>query len=222
LPHFHAKPAHFAKPTQVAGKRALLAVLSVLLLAPLTIAVAGTTTAPKDQAILSKVSDYLNSLKTITAKFMQVGPDGSVRTGQAIVQRPGKLRFQYDKPNPQLLVAGFGLLVYHDPQINQTTNIPLSSTPLGILLDKTVRLSGAVTVTNVSEPPGEIQVSLIRTGKAQQGHITLVFSTDPMELRQWRLTDTQGRLTQVSLYDLHAANPFPDKDFEYIQGINPN
>jgi outer membrane lipoprotein-sorting protein len=175
-----------------------------------------------DQEVLSNVSDYLNSLKTITAKFMQVGPDGSVRTGQAIVQRPGKMRFQYDKPNPQLLVAGFGLLVYHDPQLGQTTNIPLSSTPLGILLDKTVRLSGAVTVTKVSEPPGEVQVSLIRTGKAQQGHITLVFSTDPMELRQWRVTDAQGQLTQVSLYDLHASKPFPDKDFEYIAGINQN
>jgi outer membrane lipoprotein-sorting protein len=175
-----------------------------------------------DIPVLTKVTNYLNGLKTITAKFMQVGPDGSVRTGKAIVQRPGKMRFQYDKPNPQLLVAGFGLLVYHDPELDQTTNIPLASTPLGILLDRTVRLSGKVTVTKISQPPGEVQVSLIRTGKAQQGHITLVFSTDPMELRQWRVTDNQGQLTQVSLYDLHDAKPFPDKDFEYIQGITPN
>jgi outer membrane lipoprotein-sorting protein len=187
-------------------------------------AAAAATLAPpaSNSAVLAQVADYLNELKTITAKFMQVGPDGSVRTGQAIVQRPGKMRFQYDKPNPQLLVAGFGLLVYHDPQLDQTTNLPLASTPLGILLDKTIHLSGKVTVTKISQPPGEVQVSLIRTGKAQQGHITLVFSTNPMELRQWRVTDNQGQLTQVSLYDLHAAKPFPNKDFEYIQGITPN
>lgn len=181
-----------------------------------------TSDASGSRAVLSKVSAYLNGLKTVTARFMQVGPDGSVRTGTAIVQRPGKMRFQYDKPDPQLLVAGFGLLVYHDPELNQTTNIPLSSTPLGILLAKTVQLSGPVTVTHVSQPPGEIQVTLIRTGKAAQGHITLVFSTDPIELRQWRVTDAQGRLTQVSLYDLHPSRPFPDKDFEYVQGISDN
>ncbi len=202
--------------------RIAFAALGLVLGAGPVYAAATPTPSGANSAVLTKVADYLNGLKTITAKFMQVGPDGSVRTGQAIVQRPGKMRFQYDKPNAQLLVAGFGLLVYHDPQLDQTTNIPLASTPLGILLDKTVRLSGKVTVTKVSQPPGEVQVSLIRTGKAQQGHITLIFSTDPMELRQWRVTDTQGQLTQVTLYDLHSAKPFPNKDFEYIQGITPN
>lgn len=196
--------------------------LSCLTFASIVSSEAGAASPVKPvSVVLAQVSDYLNGIKTITAHFMQVGTDGSVRTGNAIVQRPGKMRFQYDKPNPQLLIAGFGLLVYHDPTLNQTTNIPLSSTPLGILLNKTVKLSGSVTVTKVSQPPGEVQVSLVRTGKAQQGRITLVFSTDPLELRQWRITDAQGQLTQVSLYDLHDTKPFPDKDFEYIQGISP-
>lgn len=175
---------------------------------------------PQDEAILAKVLTYLNDLKTITARFMQVGPDGSVRTGSAILQRPGKMRFQYDKPNPQLLVAGFGLVVYHDPELDQTSNIPLSSTPLGILLSKHITFSGPVTVTKVETPPGEIQVTLIRTGKAEQGHITLIFSTNPIELRQWRIEDAQGQLTQVSLFDVKPAAPFPDKDFEYIPGYS--
>lgn len=173
-------------------------------------------------AILARVTDYLNSIKTVTARFVQVAQDGSIRNGQAILQRPGKMRFQYDPPDPQLLVAGFGLLVFHDPQLNQTTNIPLSSTPLGMLLAKHVRLSGPVTVTKLAEPPGEVQVTLIRTGKPQQGHLTLVFSTHPLELRQWQVTDAQGRTTQVTLYNLHATKPFPNKDFEYVAGFTPN
>lgn len=180
---------------------------------------AAAKTATTD-ATLAKVLSYLNNLKTITARFMQVGPNGTVRTGSAIVQRPGKMRFQYDKPNQQLLIAGFGLVVYHDPELDQTSNIPLSSTPLGILLSKHITFSGPVTVTRASTPPGEIQVTLIRTGKAEQGHITLVFSTDPIELRQWQIMDAQGRTTQVSLYDLKASKPFPDKEFEYIPGFS--
>lgn len=187
-----------------------------------TSAFAATKESAATQATLAKVLTYLNNLNTVTARFMQVGPDGSVRTGSAIVQRPGKMRFQYDKPNPQLLIAGFGLVVYHDPELDQTTNIPLSSTPLGILLAKHITFSGPVTVTKVSTPPGEIQITLIRTGKAEQGHITLVFSTSPIELRQWRITDAQNRVTQVSLYDLKPSAPFPDKEFEYIPGYSKN
>ncbi len=175
----------------------------------------------QDEAILNKVTSYLNNLHTVTAKFLQVAPDGSIRTGTAILQRPGKMRFQYDKPDPQLLVAGFGLLVYHDPGLNQTTNIPLSSTPLSILLAKHVKLSGdGVTVTKIRQPPGEVQISMVRTRKAAEGHLTLIFSTAPLELRQWRITDSQGRVTQVSLFDLHQTHPFPDRDFEYIEDVN--
>jgi len=211
------------------GRALLRAVLAVSLATPACVvripaARAATNThsaqdrTAQDQTILRKVSDYLNHLDTVTARFLQVAPDGGVRTGTAILQRPGKMRFQYDKPNPQLLVAGFGLLVYHDPELDQTTNIPLSSTPLGILLAEHVVLSGeGVTVTKISQPPGEVQISLIRTGKEAEGHLTLVFSTDPLELRQWQVTDSQGRTTDVSLYDLHRTKPFPDKYFEYIQ-----
>lgn len=169
-------------------------------------------------ALLAKVSAYLNNLKTVKAHFVQVGPNGGVRTGTAVLQRPGKMRFQYDKPDSQLLVAGFGLLVYHDPQLNQTTNIPLSATPLGILLAKHVTLSGPVTVTKVNQPPGEVEVTLIRTGKSAEGHLTLIFSTDPLALHQWRVTDAQGRTTQVTLYNLHQIKPLPNKDFEFVQG----
>lgn len=204
--------------------KAALGVVAVLFQVTLSAAQAANTavSAPVNHASLAAVTAYLNNLKTISARFMQVGPNGNVRTGHAIVQRPGKMRFQYDKPDPQLLVAGFGLLVYHDPQLDQTTNIPLSSTPLSILLDKTVRLSGKVTVTKVAHPPGEVQVSLVRTGKAQQGHLTLVFSTKPLQLRQWRVTDAQGQLTQVSLYDVHTVKPLPNRDFEYVSGFSHN
>lgn len=183
--------------------------------------VAASTNASESSGraeILSKISTYLNGLQAVKARFVQVGPNGGVRTGTAILQRPGKMRFEYEKPDSQLLVAGFGLLVYHDPELNQTTNIPLSATPLGILLAKHVKLSGAVTVTRVSTPPGEIEATLIRTGKAAQGHLTLVFSTDPLTLRQWRVTDAQGRTTQVTLYNLHKIKPLPNKDFEFVQG----
>jgi outer membrane lipoprotein-sorting protein len=173
-----------------------------------------------DQALIGQIQAYLNGLTAITANFLQVAADGSTRTGKAWLQRPGKMRFEYDAPDPQLLVAGFGLLVYHDPDLAQTTNIPLSSTPLGILLASHVTLAGDVTVTNVARQPGEDSITLIRTGKANQGSLTLVFGTGPLELRQWVVTDAQQRQTRVSLYDIAPGGPFPDSLFTY-QGQSP-
>ncbi len=176
--------------------------------------------AATNQALVSQIESYLNGLTALTANFLQVAADGSTRTGKAWLQRPGKMRFQYDAPDPQLLVAGFGLLVYHDPALGQTTNIPLSATPLGILLAPHVVLSGGVTVTDIQRNPGEVDVTLIRTGKAAAGSLTLVFGTGPLELRQWKVLDAQSRQTEVSLYDIAPGGPYPDSLFTY-QGQSP-
>jgi outer membrane lipoprotein-sorting protein len=193
---------------------------AMLAAVPGGIAVAWAQNAPApltaaDQTLVSQVQAYLNSQTALTANFLQVAADGSTRTGKAWLQRPGKMRFEYDPPDPQLLVAGYGLLVYHDPQLDQTTNIPLGSTPLGILLDQHVVLSGAVTVTKVIQQPGELDLTVIRTGKAAEGSLTLVFGTDPLELRQWVVNDAQGRQTRVSLYDVSPSGPFPNSLFQY-------
>jgi outer membrane lipoprotein-sorting protein len=196
----------------------LAALLSAGVFSPALAASAPVSAA--DQALLTQVQNYLNSLTALTASFLQVAADGSTRTGKAWIQRPGKMRFEYDPPDPQLLVAGFGLLVYHDPELDQTTNIPLSATPLGILLANHVVLTGGVTVTNIERDPGEDQITLIRTGKANEGSLTLVFGTAPLELRQWIVTDAQAKQTRVSLYDVTPGGPFPDSLFTY-QGSSP-
>jgi outer membrane lipoprotein-sorting protein len=196
----------------------LAALLSAGVFSPALAASAPVSAA--DQALLTQVQNYLNSLTALTASFLQVAADGSTRTGKAWIQRPGKMRFEYDPPDPQLLVAGFGLLVYHDPELDQTTNIPLSATPLGILLANHVVLTGGVTVTNIERDPGEDQITLIRTGKASEGSLTLVFGTAPLELRQWIVTDAQAKQTRVSLYDVTPGGPFPDSLFTY-QGSSP-
>jgi len=171
---------------------------------------------PADQALIAQAEAYLNDQKGLTANFLQVAADGSTRTGKAWLERPGKMRFEYDPPDKQLLVAGYGLLVYNDPELDQTTNIPLGSTPLGILLSQHVDLtSGNVEVTDIDRQPGEDDITLIRKGKAAAGSLTLVFGTNPLELRQWVVDDAQGHETRVSLYDIDPGGPYPDSLFQY-------
>ena len=140
-------------------KRAVLAAVLGLapVFAPAGAALAqarGAVLSDQQQAVLDQVARYLNSIRTLKARFLQTAPDGKTEHGTAWLDRPGKMRFQYDPPSPLLLVASHGTVVFHDAKLGQTTNIPLNQTPLGLLLADQITLTGDVTLTDFQRPPG--------------------------------------------------------------------
>ena len=171
---------------------------------------------PQDRADLGRIETYLDGLRTLKAHFLQVAPNGAISQGTAWLERPGRMRFQYDPPSPLLLVAGHGLVVFHDSSVDQTSNIPIGRTPLGILLADHVRLQGDVTVTAMQHLPGQIQVSLVRTASPGDGTLTLIFADNPLTLRQWTVLDAQRQETHVTLYNVETGGKFDPKLFEYI------
>jgi outer membrane lipoprotein-sorting protein len=199
-----------------------LAALVALPLAafPLSVAQAQLAASPpataQDQADIARVEGYLNGIHTMQARFLQVDANNNTIGGDVWMQRPGRMRFEYDPPDRMLLVAGHGLLVYYDPAVRQTTNIFLSSTPLGLLLQDNLRLAGPVTVTGIARATGQIQITLVRTNNPSGGTITLIFATDPLTLRSWIIRDAQGRQTQISLYDMKFGGSFPQSMFTFV------
>ncbi len=194
-------------------RRSLL--VSALSLVPLRLYAAAPGTA-QDKADIARVEAYLNGLKTLKAHFTQVAGDGQISEGTAWLERPGKMRFQYDPPAPFLLIAGHGVLTFNDSALKQTSNIPLSRTPLGILLAENVVLSGAVTVTSVQRLPGQLQVTLVRTETPGDGSLTLIFADQPLALRQWTVVDAQRRETHVTLSNVQLGGTFNPALFEQI------
>lgn len=176
----------------------------------------GLTLSPQDQADLGRIEAYLNGISSLKAHFMQVAPDGAVSEGTAWLERPGRLRFQYDPPSPYLLIASHGVLTFNDSALQQTSNIELSRTPLGMLLGEHVQLSGPVTVTGFERYPGQLQVSLVRTSSPGDGTLTLVFADPPLSLRQWTVLDAQQRETHITLYNAQTGGKFDPSLFEQI------
>jgi len=170
----------------------------------------------QDRADLARIEAYLDTLRSLKARFLQVAPDGSTAGGNAWLERPGRMRFQYDPPSPLLLVAGAGLVVFHDAELEQTSNIPLGSTPLGILLADHVRLSGDVTVQAIRRQPGQIQVTIYRTSTPGDGTLTLIFADNPLSLRQWQVVDAQRKETRVSLFNVELGGHFDSKLFYFV------
>ncbi len=105
------------------------------------------------------------------------------------------MRFEYDPPSPFLLVGGYGLLVFTMRSLQQTSNIPMSRTPLGLLLQDNLKLSGGITVSQLVRYPGQLQVTLYRTASPSEGTLTLVFADQPLALRSWIVVDAQRRET---------------------------
>lgn len=176
----------------------------------------GAKLSPQDQADAARIEAYLNSVKSLKARFTQVAGDGGVSQGTAWLERPGRMRFQYDPPAPFVLIAAHGQLIFHDELLGQTSNIPLSCTPLGILLADHVALSGAVTVNGMQRLPGQIQLTLLRTDSPGDGSLTLVFADQPLTLRQWTVVDAQRRETHVTLYNAQTGGSFDPQLFEQL------
>ena len=203
-------------------RRALLAAaLSLPVLAH-----AQTPPTAQDRADTARVEAYLNTIHTLKARFQQIAPNGAISGGQAWLERPGRMRFQYDPPAPFLLVAGHGLLVFNDSQLQQTSNIPLDRTPLGLLLRDNFKLAGDVTVTKIVRYPGQLQLTLLRTASPADGSITLIFADNPLALRSWTVVDAQRQETRVSLYDIQLGGSFDQSLFTFIDpkffGNNPH
>ncbi len=194
----------------------LLSTLLLPLSAPARAQLRSAVLTPQDRADIARVETYLNGVRTLHSRFLQIAPNGATSEGQAWLQRPGRLRFQYDPPSPFLLVGGHGLLVFNDRQLRQTSNIPLGSTPLGLLLEDNLRLSGDVTVTGLVRQPGGLQVSLVRTKTPADGTLTLIFADAPLALRQWTVIDAQRQETRVTLYNVELGGAFDQSLFTFI------
>jgi outer membrane lipoprotein-sorting protein len=198
------------------NRRALLLLPLALALLPAASPPVAAPLTPQDRGDLDRIQTYLNGIHTLKARFMQVAPDGRVTQGLAWMERPGRMRFQYDPPSPLLLVAGHGLFVYWDRELRQITNVPLGSTPLGLLLRENITLSGDVTVTALARQPGQIQATLVRTESPGDGSLTLIFADAPLALRQWVVEDAQRHTTSVTLYDVELGGKFDSDMFSLV------
>lgn len=169
----------------------------------------------RDRADLTRVEAYLNALTTLRARFLQIAQNGAAAEGTAWIWRPGRMRFEYDPPEPLLLVADGGQFLMYDRELRAPTTLLVSRTPLGILLRREVRLSGDVTVTAMDRSGGFLRVAMLRTSEPNEGRLTLVFNPDPLELRQWAVTDAQGRETRVTLSRIETGLRFPAGLFQF-------
>jgi outer membrane lipoprotein-sorting protein len=199
-------------------RRALLGagllLLGACLLAPGLVGQAAVPTAPSiDAAEVERIETFLSDLRSLQTPFVQINPNGSSSTGMLYYERPDKMRLDYDRPNPVLIVANGSQVIYHDRKLDQVTHLFTSQTPLAFLLDKKVKLSGDVTITDFQRRAGEIHLTLVQSDEPDAGSISLAFAEQPLALRRWTVVDPQGLVTHVMLEAPEVDAKIDDKLF---------
>ena len=150
---------------------------------------------------LKQIEAYFNSITTLQARFLQVASTGAMTQGTLSLKRPGRMRFEYDAPSPILLVSNGTWLVFQDNELEQTTHVPLGSTPLSVLVEDPVDLETDIEVLDVRRNPGVIRLLMRMRDDPEAGLVQMVFSHSPLALRQWVITDAQGVEVKVALLE---------------------
>jgi len=182
-----------------------------LLAVPLALAGLAASPSLAQQLSLSQVSSYLNSFTSAEGEFTQINADGTISTGTVFIKRPNRVRFEYNPPEESLVVAGGGQVAIFDPRSNTGPDrYPLNQTPLSIILERNIDLTRTDMVTGHTSDGTTTTVTAQDPDRTEYGNIQMVFTSNPVELRQWIVTDDTGQQTTVILGDLAKDGQVPD------------
>jgi outer membrane lipoprotein-sorting protein len=170
----------------------------------------------RQRALLDKISAYLSSVQTVVGSFVQIGPDGRRVDGSFWIQKPGKVRFQYNPPSPIDIIADGSAVVVRDRSLETTDYYPLSQTPLRYLLADHIDLLRDTDVISVSADDTFATVVIEETQvMVGTNRLMIMFDAKNLQLKQWTVTDPQGLDTTVAVYNLDSTKK-PDPNLFVI------
>ena len=192
-----------------------------LLAAPLALAglPGQLASAQKPSDSLAQVNAYIRAVKSMTADFAQTDRNGQTLTGKLTLKQPGKIRFEYQKDVPLLIVGDGKSLTMIDYEVRQVQRWPIGNSPLGALLDPNRDLSKYGKVVPSGDP--RILMAEARDAKRPEyGVITLIFQRKSgapagLEMYGWVALDSQNNRTSIRLSNLRFGVPVADSAFKW-------
>ena len=159
-----------------------------------------------DDAVFARAADAIEAIDTLKGRFVQTAPDGVVTSGTVYLDRPGRLRFDYDAPEPLKIVAANGLVYVEDTDIETVDSYPVGQTPLRFLLAERVDREGA-RLREVTRAPGEVALRLAAADEDLQGEVILAFASegDALALSRWAVVEPNGGVTVVALSEVETG-----------------
>ncbi|MDX2307877.1 MAG: outer membrane lipoprotein carrier protein LolA [Hyphomicrobium sp.] len=176
---------------------------------------AGITLDPGQTATVNKVSQYFKDLTTMEGEFVQTNPDQKKMRGKFQVQKPGKFRFDYNRPSLQVIISDGEYLAIQDHDLQNEDRVALDQTPFRLLLRKEVDLVRDASIMEVQEADDLIVLSVADKSPDTPGKIKLFLAKQPaVELKEWVTTDAQGLETRVEVSNVVKGKPIDEAQFK--------
>ncbi len=168
---------------------------------------------------IERAEKYLQDMKTAQARFVQTTHNGQQLVGTFYLSRPGRLRFEYDPPVENFVVADGTFIYFYDAELDEQTNAPIQATLANFFLRKEFSFSDDLVVDEAKESGGLIMITVVQADEPESGSIIFAFNKKPFELKKWRVVDGQGLITEVELFYLKTGVEH-DSDLFYF--VDPN
>jgi outer membrane lipoprotein-sorting protein len=193
------------------------AIIAVTLSGPpvLPSSAAGATLAASERNAVQRIEAYLNSVRTVSGKFVQTTSNGGFAEGMLYLSRPGNLKITYAPPMSLKVYADDTWLIYVDEELKDISQLPIGATPAQFLLRDRIRLSGDVEVTALERRNDAVRVHLQQTDDAEAGRLILNFAAEPLALRGWTVVDSRGVEITVSLFKPAINQPIDKSVFVF-------
>ena len=170
-----------------------------------------------DNKLLNQLENYLNQLDNISSQFIQSSSNGSEETGKILISKPGKLRIEYKKSKEFLIVADGMWLHYFDTELNEIQSVIIEKSPAWILLKKNIDLKNDFNINKLEKKGGKITLTLVDKNIENIKKVELIFSSHPIKLKKWIVTDNHEIETTVALLNIIKKKNFKPKTFELIR-----
>ncbi|WP_424551028.1 outer membrane lipoprotein carrier protein LolA [Shinella sp.] len=199
------------RATGTLTRRGFTCLLAFTLAAGLSV-LSPTDASAQASAAAQKIADHFASVKTMMGEFVQFGPRGEQTGGKFYINRPGKIRFNYEDPSPMRVISDGRSVVIGNRKLKTWDIYPLSKTPLNLLLGEQIDLSAKM-VRNVKEEADLTTIVLGDRNMFGDSTITMMFDPKTYDLRQWTITDAQGKDTSVMIFNVKTGVALDDKVF---------
>ena len=160
-----------------------------------------------------RIADHFSSVRTMAGEFVQFGPKGEQTGGKFFIERPGKIRFNYEAPAAFRVISDGKSVVLNNQKLKTWDLYPLSKTPLKLLLDEHIDLAGGK-VTGVKQEEDLTTIQLSDKSVFGNARLTMMFDPKTYELRQWTITDAQGKDTTVMIFNVQQGVKIPAEYFK--------
>jgi outer membrane lipoprotein-sorting protein len=164
---------------------------------------------------VAQVEQYVNSIRTLQARFVQNNPNGAIVQGTLYLGRPGRMRFEYDPPSQLKVVADGSQVTMWDPANRDFGQWPIGWTAASFLTKEPFKLSGDLAVQKIDRANGLLELTIVQVRKPQEGKVIVRVAENPLQLRGWSIIDNRGNKVDVSLNDVKTGLPIAASLFKY-------